>query len=96
MRFVDRRGVQRLAVVRGEHRALGHGLVQRGLAHDGRMGHLAAKDGQRYVALPFAAGGGTLSVREPSSSAEAPPGWYMLFLIDDAGVTSVSTWVHVS
>lgn len=51
---------------------------------------------QRYVTLPFTAGSGTLSVSEPPSSSEAPPGWYMLFLVDDTGVPSVATWVQVS
>jgi hypothetical protein len=26
----------------------------------------------------------------------APPGWYMLFVVNANGVPSVATWVHVS
>jgi hypothetical protein len=50
---------------------------------------------QRSVDLPFAAGQGTLNVTAPRSNMEAPPGWYMLFLVD-AGVPSVARWVHVA
>jgi hypothetical protein len=25
----------------------------------------------------------------------APPGWYMLFIVDEAGVPSVATWVRL-
>jgi len=51
---------------------------------------------QRHVPLTFSAGAGGLTVSAPASGAEAPPGWYMLFLVDDAGVPSVATWVKVS
>ena len=50
---------------------------------------------QRHVPLTFSAGAGGLTVGAPASGAEAPPGWYMLFLIDD-GVPSVASWVRVS
>jgi len=53
---------------------------------------------QRYVALTFAAGSagdGQLSVQAPSGGTIAPPGWYMLFLVNDGGVPSVAAWVHV-
>ena len=51
---------------------------------------------QRHVPLTFSAGAGGLTVGAPASGAEAPPGWYMLFLIDDAGVPSIASWVRVS
>ena len=50
---------------------------------------------QRYVPLTFSAGASQLTVSAPASGAEAPPGWYMLFLLDDAGVPSVATWVRL-
>ena len=25
----------------------------------------------------------------------APPGWYMLFLVSNAGVPSVASWIHL-
>jgi hypothetical protein len=51
---------------------------------------------QRSVELSFAAGDGALIVTGPGSNREAPPGWYMLFLVDGAGVPSVARWVHVA
>ena len=32
----------------------------------------------------------------PDSAALAPPGWYMLFVTDTAGVPSVARWVHLA
>jgi Domain of unknown function (DUF1929) len=51
---------------------------------------------QRLVNLPFTrtAGGLTFSVTgEPNL---APPGWYMLFVVDGEGVPSVAKWVHLA
>jgi hypothetical protein len=50
---------------------------------------------QRSLSLPFAASGDSLSVQAPPA-ADAPPGWYMLFLVDDAGIPSVASWVHLT
>ena len=50
---------------------------------------------QRHVPLSFSAGAGQLTVSAPASGTEAPPGWYMLFLVDDAGVPSIATWVRL-
>jgi hypothetical protein len=43
---------------------------------------------QRYVPLTFTAGSGSLSVTPPANSNLAPPGYYMLFLVNTAGVPS--------
>ena len=51
---------------------------------------------QRSVSLSFAAQSGNLSVDAPSSSVEAPPGWYMMFLVDDTGIPSIASWVRVA
>jgi len=55
---------------------------------------------QRYVGLAFAAGSGTngatLSVSGPPNSNVAPPGYYMLFLINKSGTPSLASWVQVS
>jgi hypothetical protein len=48
------------------------------------------------VPLTFSAETGGLTVSAPASGAVAPPGWYMLFLIDDAGVPSVAKWIRIS
>lgn len=50
---------------------------------------------QRSVDLGFTRGTSSLTATGPSSGTEAPPGWYMLFLVRD-GVPSVASWVRVS
>jgi hypothetical protein len=51
---------------------------------------------QHFVPLSFTAGSGTLSVQAPASGAITPPGDYMLFIVNKAGVPSVAATVHVS
>jgi hypothetical protein len=36
-----------------------------------------------------------LTLQTPPSAADAPPGWYMLFLVDARGVPSVAKWVKL-
>lgn len=50
---------------------------------------------QRSVSLTFSAQTSSLSVAAPGSSTHAPPGWYMMFLVDDAGVPSIASWVRI-
>jgi hypothetical protein len=50
----------------------------------------------RRVALPFTAGGGSLTVQAPANGAIAPPGYYMLFLVNQQGVPSVAPIVQVT
>jgi Domain of unknown function (DUF1929)/Kelch motif len=50
---------------------------------------------QRYVDCTFKAGGGKVSATSPPNANHAPPGWYMLFLVNAAGVPSVAHWVRV-
>jgi hypothetical protein len=50
---------------------------------------------QRYVPLAFRAGAGTLTATGPANANIAPPGPYMLFVVDAAGVPSVATMVTV-
>ncbi|MDO9355765.1 MAG: DUF1929 domain-containing protein, partial [Solirubrobacteraceae bacterium] len=50
----------------------------------------------RYVPLPFTKGADTLTVSNPNNPFEAPPGYYMLFIVDEAGVPSVSKMVQVT
>jgi len=56
---------------------------------------------QRYVGLSFVMGQGTassssLTVTGPPNSNIAPPGYYMLFLVNRAGTPSLATWMQVS
>jgi hypothetical protein len=50
---------------------------------------------QRYVDLTFAETSGAVEAVAPSSPAAAPPGYYMLFILDEAGVPSVAEFVHL-
>ena len=45
---------------------------------------------QRLVGMNFTAGSGTLTVTAPPNAKIAPPGYYMLFLLNGAGVPSVA------
>ena len=51
---------------------------------------------QRLVDLPIASqNAGIISVEVTEEPNVAPPGWYMLFLLDDQGVPSTATWIHL-
>jgi hypothetical protein len=51
---------------------------------------------QRLIDLTITAqGNGTISVTAPSDPTVAPPGWYMLFVVDDDKVPSIAHWVHL-
>jgi hypothetical protein len=51
---------------------------------------------QRYVDCTFTSSGGTLRVTSPPNANHAPPGWYMLCLVNSTGVPSVASWVQVN
>ena len=51
---------------------------------------------QRLVGLSYTAGSGTLSVTAPPNSNIAPPGYYMLFLLNSYGVPSVATFMQLT
>ena len=51
---------------------------------------------QRFQFLTFTAGAGKLTVQAPANANLAPPGDYMLFLVDTNGVPSVGSFVRVS
>ncbi|MFC5136912.1 galactose oxidase-like domain-containing protein [Actinomycetospora rhizophila] len=50
---------------------------------------------QRSIALDMTKQDGGVSVTLPRDRAIAPPGRYMLFLLDDRGVPSVGRWIEV-
>ncbi len=50
---------------------------------------------QRYVPLSFTAGSGSLTATVPTNVNVAPPGFYMLFILDGAGVPSVAKMVRL-
>jgi len=62
-----------------------------------RLGAVTHSDNmeQRYVPLSFTAGAGTLTATAPANANVAPPGVYMLFIVDANGVPSVARMVTV-
>lgn len=57
----------------------------------------AFDNSQRLVDLDITGTGrGTVNVKVTDSPNIAPPGWYMLFLVNNAGVPSVATWIHLT
>jgi hypothetical protein len=52
--------------------------------------------GQRYVPLTFSASGTTLTVTGPPNGGVAPPGYYMLFVVDATGVPSIAKMIQVA
>jgi Domain of unknown function (DUF1929) len=53
--------------------------------------------GQRLVDCPITSqAGGAVRVTVTGNSNIAPPGWYMLFLVDQQGVPSVARWIHLT
>ncbi|WP_214107769.1 glyoxal oxidase [Acrocarpospora catenulata] len=52
---------------------------------------------QRYVDLPLSVlPGNELDLNVTTNPNLAPPGWYMLTVVDAAGVPSIAKWVHLS
>ncbi len=50
---------------------------------------------QRFNRLSFTKGAGSLTVTSPANGNLAPPGHYMLFLVNDAGVPSVGRFIRL-
>lgn len=65
------------------------------LVRNGTVTHAFGMD-QRVVGLSFTAGNGILNVTAPPNGNIAPPGFYMLFLLNQSGVPSVASFVQVS
>src|SRR6195256_2742873 len=51
---------------------------------------------QRLVTMNFTAGSGVLNVTAPPNGNIAPPGYYMLFILNSAGVPSVAQFVQLT
>ena len=76
---------QQFIISSGQAAAIGKtGLVRLGAATHGD------DQGQRYVPLAFGRSGSVLTVTTPRTANIAPPGYYMLFITDTAGVPSVA------
>jgi len=64
------------------------------LVRNGTVTHAFGMD-QREVELSFTAQSGSLTVTAPPNGNIAPPGYYMLFLLNSSGVPSLATFVQV-
>jgi hypothetical protein len=51
---------------------------------------------QHFVPLSFTSGSGTLTVQTPSSGTYAPPGNYMVFIVNSNGVPSVASIINIA
>ena len=69
-------------------------IAQAVLVRPGSSSHAFDFD-QRLVGMSFTAGSGSLTVTGPPNSKIAPPGYYMLFLINNNGVPSVASFVQL-
>ncbi|MDP8968782.1 MAG: DUF1929 domain-containing protein, partial [Actinomycetota bacterium] len=69
-------------------------IVKAGLVRLGAVTHSVDMD-QRYVPLTFTPGSGTLTATGPPNPNIAPPGPYMLFIVNAAGVPSIAQIVTV-
>jgi hypothetical protein len=65
------------------------------LMRNGSSTHAFDMD-QRYVGLSFTTGSGVLNVTGPPNGNIAPPGFYMLFILNRSGVPSLASVVHIS
>jgi hypothetical protein len=50
---------------------------------------------QRYLSLSFSASAGSLTVQPPANANLAPPGYYMLFIVDTTGIPSVAAILRI-
>jgi hypothetical protein len=65
------------------------------LVRNGTVTHAFGMD-QREVELSFTVGSGALTVTAPPNGNIGPPGYYMLFLVNSAGVPSVANFVQIT
>src|SRR5262245_34643285 len=65
------------------------------LIHSGSMTH-AFDENQRLLMLNFTQGSGKVTVTAPANGNVAPPGYYMLFIVDTNGVPSVASFVRMT
>ncbi len=71
------------------------GLREASLMRPGATTHSSDAE-QRLIDLPLqVTGPATVELELPSQPALAPPGWYLLVVVDTAGVPSEGVWVHL-
>jgi hypothetical protein len=70
------------------------GIKQIVLVRAGAVTHAFDMD-QRLVGMTFTIQPGTLQVKAPANGNLAPPGYYLLFILNAQGVPSVARFVHL-
>jgi len=50
---------------------------------------------QRYLSLAFQSNGSGLDIQSPTNANIAPPGYYMLFIVDTNGVPSIASIIKI-
>ena len=65
------------------------------LVKTGSVTHSVNMD-QRYVELAIARSGTTVSAQLPARATDAPPGFYMMFAVDSAGVPSTAKMLRIN
>lgn len=69
-------------------------IVKVSLIRLGAVTH-AFDQNQRFQTLTFSAGAGTLTIAAPSDAKRAPPGHYMLFILNTNGVPSIARIIQI-
>ena len=69
-------------------------IFPRWWVRDGAVTHAFDMD-QRLVGLSFTASGSSLMVTAPPNGNIAPPGYYMLFVLNNSGVPSVAKFIQL-
>jgi hypothetical protein len=65
------------------------------LVRSGSVTH-AFNQNQRFVPVTFQAASGGLTIQAPANANLAPPGYYMLFIVDTNGIPSVAAMVKLT
>jgi len=71
------------------------GIASVALVRPGAVTHSFDED-QRFVPLTFVRNPGSLTIQAPANANLAPPGYYMLFIVNSNGVPSTAAWVQFS
>jgi hypothetical protein len=72
----------------------GASIASVSLVRNGAVTHEVNMD-QRYVPLSFSQTSGGLTVQAPADANTAPPGYYMLFIVNSNGVPSVAPFIRL-
>jgi len=70
-------------------------ITQVALVRPGATTHADNFD-QRYVPLKFTAGSGTITATAPASGYIAPPGYYMLVIVNSSGIPSIMPFLQLN